>query len=433
MSAFRTRVSAIAVAFCLSAAASPCWAQESGPAGPAEPLPPLAGENEVTAERIRELEARIEALEVLLDAAVVSREAQAEMRGRGVQAAAAQPQTPSQPVPSRDQPETSASAGDRKTPAPSDAVEAVAQREQGYFGQRFSTEVGVSYAHFDDARVNLSGFLALDAIFLGLISIDETRADVVTTDFTARMGIDDRLQFDVNVPYLVRRSYYQSGGAGGNASGLVAATVWDAGLGDVSFGASYRLLTETFTRPDVVANVRVKAPTGRHPFGIELVDVAGSEGNLKVPEELAFGTGVWSSAVGVSVLKSLDPLVVFGSINYFRNFEESFVDIDEAPGDQPGRVKLGDSIQYGAGVAFALNERSSLSTSFTQRFVRGTRLRRDEADWQTVIGSDANVALMNFGATFALAEKVSLLGSVSIGMTADAPDMVVSIRLPIRY
>jgi hypothetical protein len=323
--------------------------------------------------------------------------------------------------------------GDRKTPAPNDAVQAVSEREQGYFGQRLSVEIGETYAHFDDARVNLSGFLALDAIFLGLISIDETQADVMTTDLTARLGVTDRLQFDVNVPYLVRRAYYKSGGAGGNASGLVAATTWDSGLGDLSAGFSYRMSAETLTLPDIVANVRVKAPTGRDPFGIELVDVAGSQGNLKIPQQLSFGTGLWAASAGFSVLKSLDPMVVFGSVNYFHNFRKSFGDIDEAPGDQPGRVDIGDAFQYGAGVAFALNERSSLSTSFTQRFVRSTWLRSATGHWQKVIGSMANVALLNFGATFGLTDRISLLGNVSVGMTSDAPNMVVSLMLPIRF
>ena len=425
-----TRAAAITAALLTSAAASPSLAQSAFAEESLQTPAPVQSEDASSA-KIRELEARIEALEVLLDSAVVAKERQAVMRGRGL--AGTMSNDPLPETSDAATPDHSAEAGERKAPAPSEAVEAVAQREQGYFGQRLSVELGASYAHFDDARVNLSGFLALDAIFLGLISIEETRADLITTDFTARFGVDDRLQFDANVPYLIRRAYYQSGGAGGNASGLVDATTWDAGLGDVSFGASYRLLTETFSRPDLVVSVRAKAPTGRHPFGIELVDVEGSEGNLKIPEKLAFGTGAWSGSVGLSALKSLDPLVIFGSVNYFRNFEHGFSDIDEAPGDQPGWADLGDSFQYGAGVAFALNERSSLSTSFTQRFVQSTRLRRDGADWQRVVGSQANVAMMNFGATFALGQNVSLLGTVSIGMTTDAPDMVVSLRLPMRF
>lgn len=50
-----------------------------------------------------------------------------------------------------------------------------------------------------------------------------------------------------------------------------------------------------------------------------------------------------------------------------------------------------------------------------------------------MIGSQANVALLNFGATFSLSERVSLLANVSIGMTADAPDMIVGLRLPVRF
>jgi hypothetical protein len=429
--------------------ATPSWAQEVGSSTDVKNTDPTSTdatstdalstqadpEKQAMQAKIQSLEQRISALEVMLgEGSRVSDAAQADMRGRGLQGTPAPAPSPSpSSTDSSQSVDAVASTGDRKTPAPTQAVEAVAEREQGYFGQRLSLELGETYAHFDDARVNLSGFLALDAIFLGLISIDETQADVLTTDATVRLGLNDRLQVDVNVPYLVRRAYYKSGGAGGNASGLVDSTRWASGIGDVSAGVSYRIATETVGRPDIVANVRIKAPTGRDPFGIELVDVGGSQGNLKVPKQLSFGTGVWAGSAGFSFLKSLDPMVVFGSVTYFHNLEKNFGDIDEAPGDQPGRVDIGDAFQYGAGVAFALNERSSLSASFTQRFVRSTWLRPAGKDWQKVIGSNANVALLNFGATFGLTDHVSLLGNVSIGMTADAPNMVVSLMLPIRF
>jgi hypothetical protein len=431
--------------------ATPCWAQaaadgtvagetqtatESTAATAAQQDP----EKEAMLARIQSLEEKVAALQVLLDDSVTVSDAdKANMRGRGLQGtpapAASAPSAASTSADAAQQQAASDTSadGDRKSPAPSDAVQTVAEREQGYFGRQLSLEIGETYSHFDDARVNLSGFLALDAIFLGLISIDETQADVLTTDLTARLGVTDRLQLDVNVPYLVRRAYYKSGGAGGNASGLVAATTWDSGVGDVNAGFSYRMQTETLNLPDIVASVRVKAPTGRDPFGIELVDVAGSQGNLKIPQQLSFGTGLWATSAGFSVLKSLDPMVVFGSVSYFHNFRKNFGDIDEAPGDQPGQVDIGDAFQYGAGVAFALNERSSLSTSFTQRFVRSTWLRAKGGNWQRIIGSMANVALINFGATFGLTDKVSLLGNVSVGMTSDAPNMVVSLMLPIRF
>lgn len=321
----------------------------------------------------------------------------------------------------------------RREPAQAQSVETVIADEQGLFGERLSFEAGVSYAHFDDARLNLSGFLALDSIFLGRISLDESSSDVVTFDATARYGLTDRLQFDVNIPYLYRDSQYQSGGAGGAASGLSEAGVTGSGFGDINAGVSYRLFRETLRRPDVVVNFRVKAPTGEEPYGIPVEEVPGSEGNLVVPVDLSTGNGVWSASVGASVLKTLDPMIVFGNITYFQNFAEKFDDINDANGLQPGTVNLGEAVQIGAGVAYALNERSSLSMSVAQRFVERTTLKRAGQFGAPVVGSDANVAQLNLGATFAINEHASVIANVGVGMTTDAPDAVFTLRVPFTF
>lgn len=322
---------------------------------------------------------------------------------------------------------------DRKSPAPDAAVEAVARKEQGYFGNRFTIEPSISYSHFDNARINLTGFLALDAIFLGQISLDDVSADIFTFDVTGRYSFSNRLSMDVNVPYLYRRSAYSSGGAGGNSEGVSEETRTDSGLGDISVGASYRLLRETAGRPDVVLNARVKIPTGRHPFGVELIEVEGSQGNLSVPARLSTGSGVWGASLGMSVLKTIDPMVVYGSFTYFRNFGRGFADIDEAPGEQPGDARLGSAFQFGAGVAFALNEKSSLNLSFTQRLVGHTQIRRQNDIWRRVAGSQANVALLNVGATFSLNDTTTLITNLGVGLTDDAPNMILSVRVPLRF
>lgn len=322
---------------------------------------------------------------------------------------------------------------DRKSAAPTTAVEDVARKEQGYFGNRLTFEPGISYTHFDNARINLNGFLALDAIFLGRISLDDVSADIATFDLTTRYSFSPRFQVDVNVPYLARRSAFASGGAGGNSEGISEAVRSNRGLGDISLGASYRLLQETTRRPDLVLSGRVKAPTGFHPFGVELVEIPGSEGNLLVPERLSTGSGVWGGSLSLSALKTIDPMVVYGSVSYFHNLIRRFDDIDEAEGDQPGRAQLGRALQFGAGVAFALNDRSSLNLGYTQRLVRKTRVERDGDIWRDVAGSQANVALMNFGATFSIDERTTLITNIGVGLTDDAPNMVVGVRLPIRF
>lgn len=163
------------------------------------------------------------------------------------------------------------------------------------------------------------------------------------------------------------REQIGSGGAGGNSQGISETVRTGHGLGDVSAGASYRVLQESLTRPDLVVSARVKAPTGRHPFGVELVEIPGSQGNLSVPSQLSTGSGVWGSSISISALKTIDPMEVYGSASSFYNFARHFSDIDEAIGDQPGRARLGSAFQFGAGVAFALNDRSSINLGYTQR------------------------------------------------------------------
>src|SRR3546814_5362370 len=100
---------------------------------------------------------------------------------------------------------------------------------------------------------------------------------------------------------------FQSAGAGGSASGTAEVDVTGSGLGDISVGASYRLLRETFRRPDVVLNARVKAPTGEHPSGVELVESPGTGGHLKVPERLTTESGGSGAPAGSSCRITSEP------------------------------------------------------------------------------------------------------------------------------
>ena len=406
--------------------------------------PVAAAEIDSLRRQVADLEARLSRLE-RVDSASISVDEAANMRGAfAVSEARPRPSDPSFPDLAgrtrfaaidvfQDQPAGATEPTDRKAPAPTAAQEDVTEQQQGTFGRSFGVELGMSYTHFSNARINLDGFLALDAIFLGSISIDQIKADIFTLEPSIDLGLSDRLFVDASLPVLSRISNYQSGGAGGSAAGLVERTVRGTGIGDASVGLNYRLLPESTTAPDVVLNTRVKFPTGRHPFGIEFVEVEGSEGNLSIPERLSFGTGVYGASVGVSVLKTLDPMILFGSLTYFHNFADEFDDIDEIPGNQPGKVKLGDAYQLGAGLAFALNDKSSISMSYTQRIVERTRLTPDDQNERVVVGSQANVALVNLGATFSLGENIALVTNVGVGLTDDSPDMAISVRIPYRF
>lgn len=319
---------------------------------------------------------------------------------------------------------------------PAQSVSNLYDEASGFFGGgKFSFETGITYSRYDSRQLVLNGFLALDSIFLGAINLDRIKADTWTLDLTGRYNLDNRWQFDLNVPVVYRESTYQSGGGNsGSANVTTEDTVKeDPTIGDVNFGIAYKFLDESANTPDAVVTLRVKAPTGKDPFGIKLVRVADNS-NLAVPESLPTGNGVWSITPGISLVKTFDPAVLFGSLSYTYNMEESFDDISSNPAvETPGKVRIGDSFQIGAGIAFALNEKMSMSFSVSDLVQRKSKLKEDGGDWQAVVSSDANAGYFNIGMTIAATDNLTIVPNLSIGMTDDAPDFQFSLKLPYYF
>jgi hypothetical protein len=315
------------------------------------------------------------------------------------------------------------------------SVENIYEEASGFFGGTFSLETGLTYSHYDTRQLVLNGFLALDSIFLGNINVDQINADTFTLDLTARYNMDDRWQFDINVPIVYRESTYESAGASGGSTSEVSSekVTRDPELGDINFGVAYRFMREDVNRPDGVFTLRVKAPTGKDPYGIKLVQSPEND-NLSVPEELPTGNGVWSVTPGISLVKTVDPAVIFGNLSYTYNFEESFSDISPQQGTKlGGKVKLGNWFQYGLGVAFALNEQMSLSMSYSQLIAQKSRIKPDGQDWNSISSSDANAGYFNIGMTYAVSDNLTIVPNLSIGLTPDAPDFSFSLRFPYYF
>ncbi len=319
--------------------------------------------------------------------------------------------------------------------APAQSVSNLYNEASGFFGNgKFSVETGITYARYDARQLSLNGFLALDSIFLGNINLDRIKSDSWTLDLTGRYNLDNRWQLDVNVPVVYREATYQSGGAGGDAKNTSEGTVTrDPTIGDVNVGIAYKFLDESANLPDAVVSVRVKAPTGKEPYGIKLVE-SPSNTNLAVPENLPTGNGVWSVTPGISLVKTFDPAVLFGSLSYTHNFEDSFSDISPNVNQKiGGKVSLGDSFQFGVGVAFALNEKMSMSFSVSDLIQRKSKIKQDGGDWQTVVASDANAGYFNVGMTIAASENLTIVPNLAIGMTDDAPDFTFSLKFPYYF
>ncbi len=369
----------------------------------------------------------------------------AQQRGRGFDAVAQEsgagapaPPAPQQPTPApppadASPPEEGLKVGQAQQqaePRRSPSEEAIVSREHApLFERRFSLDTGFSYSYYDRRQLTLTGFLALDAIFLGKINLDQSKSSLYTMDVTGRYGLSDRISLDLNVPYVYRDNLFISAGAGGASTSLSEVSRSASGLGDISAAVYYQLIKESATWPDIVASLRVKSDTGKSPFGIKLVTPDATNNNLIIPEDLPTGTGIWSASVNLSALRTYDPVVLFGSVGYAYNRPTDFDDISPVQEQVvPARVELGNAIQFSAGLALALNDRASLSASYSMSTAGATHTRVPGQAEQRVIGSSTNTAVLNLGASYVLNPRFTMNATVSHGLTPDAPNMVFGLR-----
>ena len=308
------------------------------------------------------------------------------------------------------------------------------QQQSALFNRRLTLENSLTYARYDRKQLTLNGFLALDAIFLGNIAIENVESDSLTYNFAARWGVNPKLTLNLDVPYIARKTIYQKGGAGGSAAAVAQEETHGAGIGDVTASANYRLFQEGPRRPETVMTVGITAPTGREPYGLDWKVIERDDDDFirfAVPAEQPTGNGLWQASVGLSAVKTADPAILFGNIGYIRSFKRSFADIDSNPDTvNPGQVELGDSYYFGAGVAFAFNERTSLSISFSDKLSARASTRYKGGQWVKVIGSDANAGTLNLGVTYALTSRTTLVSMLGIGLTPDAPDFSLAFKVP---
>jgi hypothetical protein len=234
----------------------------------------------------------------------------------------------------------------------------------------------------------------------GLRSVMAHDADVDRSEaaLTARLGLPWRAQAEVRVPY-VRVGEDTSDGLGSDSRG-------GAGLGDVELALSRQFLRERGRLPDLVGEVRWRAPTGEDPF-----ETGG--------DDLATGSGFHGLGARATLLKTYDPLVFLGSLAYTANLEDEKGGFDVDPGDA-WSFSLAAVLAAGPGV--------SLRAGFGMAFADEA-----EVDGEEVAGSGRTEGVLSLGAGVALTPGALLDVGVGVGVTEDAPDVTTRVALAYRF
>lgn len=262
-----------------------------------------------------------------------------------------------------------AETGDRKE----EAREAQRQLDTFLRRQKLLFQAG-------EVEIDFGTFYAKDS--LGGVGTRFANASV-----TARYGVADDIELDLTVPLRYVEDFSRFGRVNRRPSSV--------GLGDIDWAVRYAALREEGGLPDVVVALNAKSTTG--------------------DEDRNLGTGNWNVGTTVTLVKTIDPVVFFGSLGYTATLEEDGVD----PGDE---------IPYSAGLGFSLNDRVSFSTTLSGLAVR--RSSGTDPTPEDPTSGSADINLLQFATTVRLMPGLFIEPFVAFGLTEESTDFIVGISVP---
>lgn len=280
-------------------------------------------------------------------------------------------------------------------------------------------EPSVSYSNSQVNTLTFRGVKILDTFLIGILNAEDVDRNVLSASIAARYGITNRLEAEVRVPYTTRDDSFSATIPNtSDPNDKVQRDLSGDGLGDVEVALHYQINRGLGGWPFFIGNLRYKSNTGTGPF-----DVARDAEGIET--ELPTGSGFHAIEPSVTILYPTDPAVLFGNIGYLVNLEE---DINKTIGGAfVGKVDPGDTFRLSFGMAYAVNSRVSISTGYKHDFIFKTKVDgKSDSSANTL-----QVGALSLGYNYQVNNRVSTNLSVEIGATADAPDVVMSLRVPI--
>ncbi|WP_447971913.1 transporter [Nitrospira sp. M1] len=217
----------------------------------------------------------------------------------------------------------------------------------------------------------------------------ELKARTWDNAINLQYGLLDGLQFGLQVPVLVNALQETN-----DLVGMTSIRDEDRGFGDVSGDLRYQLLGERRGQPDVILDVNVKSKTGGQTLR---------------------GSGHWNVGGGLTLVKTLDPAVVFARLGYTETVKRN--------GFNPGNI-----IEYRFGVGFSLNDRVSLNAQLSGAFLGRSRQRGTQ-----ILRSSREVASLLLATTILLDRHFSIEPVIGAGLTDESNDFTFGLRFPYRF
>lgn len=279
-------------------------------------------------------------------------------------------------------------------------------------------EPSLQYSHSQVNRFTFLGIEILDTFLIGLLEAEDTDRDLFTPALTGRLGVTDRLELELKVPYVIRNDRVSFVIPQVDPNQTLTEEIDGNGLGDVEVAAHYQINSGLNDWPIFIGNLRYKSTTGTGPF-----DVGRDSNGLET--ELPTGSGFHSVEPSVTILYPSDPAVFFANLGYLYTIKD---DVNETFNDQTiGEVDPGDAYRVSFGMAYSINERSSFTLGYKHDFIGETDTEVNGVNLST---NSLDVGSLLLGYSFQFDENLAANLNLELGVTADAPDALVTFRMP---
>jgi hypothetical protein len=241
-------------------------------------------------------------------------------------------------------------------------------------------------------------------------AIQNTRGHTITNTVSADFGVKDNLTANLTVPFVSKYSQSEA------FSGLSNA------FGDLSVGARFQPFPVTREFPSLTATGTLRLPTGRSPF--KTIDGQG----------LATGAGYGSGTVGINASKIVDPVAIFGSVNFTYGLPAKHLS-QVRNGLTLKEVRPGMGVGFGVGFAYAMSYNISTTMSFQESISARTRLKLLDSGGNSVDSKTASQssAMLNMGLGVRVSPMTTMNFSVGIGLTSDTPDFTFGVNMPLHF
>ena len=280
------------------------------------------------------------------------------------------------PAPSASTPSTAGDMPIGEAPAEMTAEDIFLRGTKVLLGRgEVAVDIGQFYARSDQTLLAEVG---------GGVGLATVRATAFTTLLGARVGILDETEAFLSTIFRHQNSEVL-------AAGTKVAEDHLTEFGDVRLGVRRTLLAEAPGRPNIIATIFGHLPTGQTSYAV---------------------------GVGLSLVKSFDPAVLFATANYRHAFSRDFADIT--------RLEPEDRFDITLGYALALNDTLTISTSVSGLFssantFTNARLLRQE------------IYSLQLGMTSYLARGLYIEPSVSFGLSGPGDSVAFGVTVPYTF